>query len=145
LFKMLMAYKLNYSDGTDTTIYVQQTENMNSYSVNLPKQVTSIEVDPDNWVINHVGSIVTGVGELKNPVSFTFAPNPVQDKLNLNFVNNDNSQRTIQIIDFKGSIVKTVISAEQKVILDVDGLNAGTYIITASSKGNLITKKFVKN
>jgi hypothetical protein len=144
LFKMLMAYELNFTDGTDTTIYVQQTENVNAYSISVSEQVSSVVVDPDNWVINHVGSITTGVSELDNPVSFTFGPNPVQDKLKLNFINNDNSQKIIQVIDFKGSVVKTQQSSETSVLVNVGDLNVGTYIITASSKGNLITKKFVK-
>jgi aminopeptidase N len=144
LFKMLMAYKLNFSDGTDTTIYVHQTENVNSYSMAISKEINSIEVDPDNWVINHVGSIVTDINEENNPVDFVFGPNPVKDKLNLFFVNNDNSRKTIQIIDFKGSIVKTHNSTEISVHLDVSNLKDGTYIITATSNGNLFTKKFVK-
>lgn len=144
LFKMLMAYKLNYTDGTDTTIYVHQTDNVNSYSVTVPKQVNSIEVDPDNWVVNQVGSIVTSINETNNPVDFEFGPNPVKEKLNLYFVNNDNSKKEIQLIDFKGSVVKSIESVQTSVQLNVGDLDSGTYIITAFSKGNFTTKKFVK-
>ena len=37
LFEMLMDYRINFSDGTDTLVRLKQTDNLNVFSLNLEK------------------------------------------------------------------------------------------------------------
>lgn len=57
LFKMPMEYKISYVGG-DTTIRVYQFVNDTTYNIVLPFEITEIEVDPNNWVLNQTESIV---------------------------------------------------------------------------------------
>ena len=144
LFKMLMAYKLNFTDGTDTTVYFYQTDNVDYFTIPLSKTVSGIIIDPDNWVINKVGSITVNTEEFNKKLEFGFGPNPVKNNLNIYFNDDKSVLRDIVIYDLSGGIVKEVNSAEQNVTLDVSDLPVSAYIIEASYRGNKITKKFVK-
>lgn len=57
LFKMLMEYRINYLGG-DTIIKRWQKTNDTLYAIYLPQKVTSIDIDPNNWVLNKVEAIV---------------------------------------------------------------------------------------
>ncbi|OQX72206.1 MAG: hypothetical protein B6D61_14655 [Bacteroidetes bacterium 4484_249] len=144
LFKMLMAYKLSFYDQTDTTIYLYQTENVNTFSIPISKDIGLITIDPDNWVVNQIGSITTSVKESESPVAFTFGPNPVNDKLNLFFTNNQQSEKKIQIFDISGSEIKSVMTNQARQSIDIADLKSGTYFIKISDGKNQISKKFIK-
>ncbi len=144
LFKMLMAYKLNFTDGTDTTIYLHQTDNVNDFMIPLSKTVSGIIIDPDNRVVNKEGSITTNTREYEKMLEFTFGPNPVKDKLNIFFTDEKSRQREITVYNLTGSIVKTIESNDNKVTVDVSSLPVSTYILEASYRGNKTTRKFVK-
>ena len=60
---------------------------MTDFSFPITKEIGLIQVDPDNWVVNQTGAITTNVEEHKSPVSFTYSPNPANDKLNISFAN----------------------------------------------------------
>ncbi len=144
VFKMLMAYKLNFTDGTDTTVYFYQTDNVNYFTIPISKTISGIIVDPDNWVVNKVGSITVNTREYEKMLEFGFGPNPVNDKLNIFFEDEKALQREITIYNLTGSVVKKTETEEQDITVDVSTLPASTYILEASYRGNKITKKFVK-
>jgi aminopeptidase N len=144
VFKMLMAYKLNFTDGTDTTVYFYQTDNVNYFTIPISKTISGIIVDPDNWVVNKVGSITVNTREYEKMLEFGFGPNPVNDKLNIFFEDEKALQREITIYNLTGSVVKKTETEGQNITVDVSTLPASTYILEASYRGNKITKKFVK-
>ncbi len=57
LFKTPMEYKLSWIGG-DTTIRVYQTNNDTTYHFNISNEITSVVVDPNNWLLNQVGENV---------------------------------------------------------------------------------------
>jgi len=144
LFVMLMDYKLYFSDGTDTTIRLTQTDNLNEFTVYTGKQVTNIEVDPEEWTMEKVGSISVMVEESESPVYFTIGPNPVKDALNVYFLNTANNQKEIRITDLSGKLISTIQSPEKQIRINTSGFAQGVYFIqTTDGKHNFI-RKFVK-
>ena len=144
VFKMLMAYKLNFTDGTDTTVYFYQTDNVNYFTIPISKTISGIIVDPDNWVVNKVGSITVNTKEYEKMLEFDFGPNPVNDKLNIYFNDEKSLQREITVYDLTGSVVKNIETNRKSLTIDVSTLPASAYILEVSYRGNKITKKFVK-
>ncbi len=144
LFKMLMAYKLHFTNQTDTTVYFYQTANTNTFSIPLSKEVSSIQIDPDNWVLNKVGSITVNVEEKDNPVHFTFSPNPVKNELNLTFLNSSTSTRQIRISDLSGNRIISMKTGNDHLSLDVSSLSAGYYLLDVKDGPNRLTRKFIK-
>jgi hypothetical protein len=74
LFKMPMEFRLFYPGG-DTTVRVYQSSNVESYILNVSRTIDSIQVDPDNWVLN--GTVVQESGDKKSKAEmFSIYPNP---------------------------------------------------------------------
>ena len=143
VFKMLMAYKFFFNDGSDTTIYLQQTDNVNTYMLPINKEIGLIQVDPENWVLNKVGSITTSI-ESGNSVRFAFGPNPVKDILNIDFAVDTQTVRTITIMDLKGAIVLETKSDQQHLNINTNSLAGGTYIIRAVDYSGQFNARFIK-
>jgi aminopeptidase N len=144
LFEMLMAYKFSFNDGTDTTVCLNQTANLNSFALPVTKEITSLQVDPDNWVLNHVGSITVGLDTDESINSFTFLPNPANNKLNLSFSSNNQLTRSIKILDLNGKVRIFHTSDLNRFALDISGLSAGSYILQIEEANATFSKKFIK-
>lgn len=142
-FKMLMEYKLNSGSG-DTLIRVYQTADVNYYKIHTHKTITGMVVDPDNWVVNDVGSIVVETNELTSPVYFNVAPNPCSDKLFIYLSNPDNENRTITISDIASRKIKSFNDNSEHPAIDVSELNSGIYLLKITDGNYSVTKKFVK-
>ncbi len=143
LFKMLMAYKFFFNDGTDTTVYLQQTDNVNTFMLPISKDIGLIQIDPQNWVVNKVGSISTSV-ENGNSVGFAFGPNPAKDYLNIDFASDSQMVRTLTIMDMNGALVKTIESDQQHVTINISSLTRGTYVIRAQDAMGQYNARFIK-
>jgi aminopeptidase N len=144
LFKMLMGYKLIFTDGSDTTIYLYQTENVNDFAFPIAKPVSQIQVDPGNWVLNQVGSITVGIKDNFDFEDFSLSPNPATHKLNLAFGNESQIPREISILNLLGNKVKSFNSDQQYFSIDLADLPSGNYICLVKTGKNQYYKKFVK-
>lgn len=144
LFDMLMAYKFSFSDATDTIIYLHQTGNMNSFALPITKEITAIQIDPDNWVLNQVGSITVGIETETELQNFTLIPNPASEKLNLFIPCTEKVNRLITIFDLTGRKMIDIKSDLNAIEMDISELTAGSYLIQVSDGRNIIIKKFIK-
>lgn len=143
LFKMLMEYKLLSPSG-DTLIRVYQTANVNSYKIHTHKTITGMVVDPNNWVINNVGSIVVGFEDQNNPVYFSVSPIPCQNQLHVYFSHDPGKTVNFIISDITGREIFQATAGSNSFSLDTQYLPAGVYLLRASDGVNSMVKKFVK-
>jgi len=60
LFKMPLEIKMYFAEG-DTTVKIYQNSNEQFFEINFSPLVTSVSVDPNNWVINKSTVIHTGI------------------------------------------------------------------------------------
>lgn len=144
LFKMLMQYKLQSASG-DTLILVHQTNNVNTYKIPTHKTITGIVVDPDNWVINKVGTIVAGIEDQNNPVYFSLLPVPCQNQLQVYFPHNLGKSITLTVTDITGRKLLNLATDKIHTSIDTQELPSGIYLLHADDGSNTIVKKFVKN
>jgi aminopeptidase N len=143
LFKMLLDVKLTFDDGTDSVVRFEQTQNFNFFISAQEKKVYSIEIDPDNWTMEKINSLILDLPEIdENPAFFTMGPNPAVDYLNLYF--KDNSERIITVSDLSGRILLQKNSTNQQVSFDVSNLSKGTYLVQVMSEDNKLIKKLIK-
>lgn len=146
LFEMLMEYRLMFDDGTDSTILVYQTDNMNTFSVQLEKTVTGMEVDPNNWVLNKVGSVSSVTENRRSDAWFTFGPNPAGDIINIYLGQPRAEGATLSVMDPAG---RSVISDKQisgdRHSLDIGFLSPSIYYIVVRSGNDSFVRKLIKN
>jgi len=75
LFKMSMEYRILYSGG-DTTVRVFQGASEESYRFNIPYEVTGVELDPFNHVLDGDNSMVKRVDGPGEDLMIAVSPNP---------------------------------------------------------------------
>jgi aminopeptidase N len=144
LFVMVMDYKLNFDDGTDTLVRFNQTQNFNTFEIYTGKAVKSIEVDPNNWTFEKVDSLLSTPEEKELPVFFSLGPNPVKDVLNIYFLNPAQNQREIILSDVSGKTIKLITSTDGQVQIDFSTFEKGVYFIRVSDGKNVLVKKVVR-
>ncbi|RLC51949.1 MAG: hypothetical protein DRI23_03965 [Candidatus Cloacimonadota bacterium] len=144
LFTNLIGYKFSFYEGGDTIVYVHQTGNVTDYTFAITEPVGQIVVDPANWIVNGNGSITTNVKEHESPVAFTYSPNPANDKLNITFANENNTEKQIGVFNMAGNQVMLVKTLDNNITLEISELPTATYLIQITDGVNLSSKKFIK-
>ena len=144
LFKMTMEYKVNFSDGSDMKFRVFQDSNEQLFTVDIPagKTISSMEVDPDNWVLNKVSSVTVGNVEHQT-VKMRMYPNPASSNLQL-FFQDLYQRKDIQILDAFGKMLLTTSTQGNQLDIDISGFSKGNYILRIKEGAHTVVKKFVK-
>jgi len=75
LFKMPMEYRLFYPGG-DTTVRVQHSISEETYAFNVTQAIDSIQIDPDNEVLNGVAGVQENASKKSSGERFSIYPNP---------------------------------------------------------------------
>ena len=96
-----------------------------------------------------VNPAVVGISEQVNaPFTFSFYPNPTNENITINYSLEESSKITYVIYDLTGKQVQTESAnrfpGAQQQNVDVNNLQAGTYLLSVNVNGNVITKRFVK-
>jgi len=144
LFKMLMPYRLNFDDGSDTTILLYQTDNYDFFSVPVSKTIDSISVDPENWNLYELIDISIGIEESESPAYFTFGPNPVQDQIRIFLPNEDGNKYQVIVSDLAGREVFRQKRVGNEILLNLENIMKGIYLISIQNGQSISSKKFVK-
>jgi hypothetical protein len=140
---MLMGYKLKFYDQTDTIIYRYQDDNVISFSIPLTKDIGLINVDPGNWVLNKVGSIVVNIDENNDRLPFSMGPNPANDILYFNFFDNAPETYNLSIFMLSGAEVLTQTINASVNQVNIDELTAGSYIVRVTNGEDIYNKKLI--
>ncbi len=142
-FKTSVEYKLN-REGGDTTIRVFQDQNIQTFNIYVPHNVTSLEVDPDNWILNQVSSI-SYIPEYKEfeEINIRIFPNPFSTSLNMIFLGNS-GHREISILDISGKELVKTVTEQSELAIDGSQLPPGLYFLRIREDDNSYVKKVVK-
>lgn len=128
-------YKLTRSTG-DTIIRVVQSDSIDTYNLHLGGVVTNITVDPNNWIVNQVGTIVhdpnlTGISTLQVPANDVLIwPNPASDRLFVTVQLPGNY--TLSVYDLNGKLVSEFMITQSR-SLDIRSLAKGFYLMRLHS------------
>lgn len=149
LFKTHVDYRISRTAKPDTIVRLYHGQSIENYTIALTGTVTSIGVDPNNWILNKVGAnthdLTLSASELEQDAPMVFVgPNPTSDALNIYLYNNDSA--TIEVIDITGKLmmVQTIHTHAE---FDISKYANGIYTVTIKNKqGDVLkTSKVVKN
>ena len=150
LFMTHVDYRISRTAKPDTIVRFYHGQSIENYSIPLTGSVTSIGVDPNNWILNKVGTNTKDISlnslalNGDNTPEVFIGPNPTSDALNIYLYNNDTA--IIEVIDITGKIVlnQTIASHAE---FDISKYANGFYMVNIKNKqGELIkTSKVVKN
>jgi aminopeptidase N len=92
LFKMPMEYRLFYPGG-DTTVRVYHSTNEETYYIHEYQTIDSIQVDPDNWVLNGTAIVEEITQKKSSGSSFSIYPNPNRGSFTFKLINGGEESR----------------------------------------------------
>jgi aminopeptidase N len=141
-FNVPVDYKIKV-DGTDTIITLRQTSNFDSWKIYLPGNITSVEADPEHWLLIDIAGI-TNKYDLEKQIGFKLLPNPARKELTLYFNNNIDLYK-VHVIDASGKIIYTEQSRSTRKTIDVDKYTKGLYFIIVEMNNTIYPAKFIKN
>jgi len=142
-FSGLLELKIKSAQG-DTTIVVNHTTNNRRLKIPYSKIAATVEVDPKNWIINKVGTIVTGIQNIPAATAgVNIYPNPTRGLLNIKLP--AHTFREVTITDVAGRVVQRypVSSSATKVMANL-AVPGGVYFVQLNgSKGRVVQKIIV--
>jgi hypothetical protein len=103
--------------------------------------------------IYNASQVVTPAGvnvqeQVKTTFTFSFYPNPATENITVNYSIEQSAKVTYTIYDLTGKQVQSDSSnrfpGAQQQNVDVNNLQAGTYLLSVNVNGNVITKRFIK-
>ena len=146
---MPVILQFNYRDGSSeikripAEIWRQNEEEFTKVFV-LEKEVDNVVVDPQSWTMEQVSSISVALEETELPVYFSVGPNPVNETLNIYFLNPSQDQREIQLLDISGKQVFGSISKSDRVNIDMSSFNKGVYLVQVTDKNYSYLRKIIR-
>jgi len=143
LFKMLVPYRVNFADGTDTTLLLYQDANLNSYTIPISKIIDNVEFDPKQWILHKLNSLSVGMEDKENPLHFTLGPNPAKEHLSIFFSHDSVQSFTLLISDMTGRIVFKETLENSGNLIDISKFPKGVYLVSVSDGIGVVNKKLI--
>lgn len=138
-FEMPVPIRVLGTKGEILDLILENTFKGQTFTKNVPFEISSVEFDPDKNIISKNNSITLGFNEL-NTECFKIYPNPTKDKLFLQLPNNVLLKKSI-IYDIKG----LKISETNSTTIPTSDLSTGTYLIKIITSEGEHQEKFIKN
>jgi len=144
IFTGLVQLKVLSARG-DTTITVNQTQNNQSFAIYYTKTPIGVEVDPNNWIVNKVGTITEGVSTIPEiPKEVRIFPNPVTAEFTIRMPP-DRFNR-MRIVDINGRVLKWAgIPAGATSYRQNPALATGIYFVHLIGEKERVVKKILVN
>ena len=142
-----VSYTLTFTDGTERTARLRQSQLVSSFSVPVSKTVSSVEVDKDSWLLKGVGTVVAdntlvlATAAARTP-RLNVYPNPCRETLRLPGVT---ARTTAEVTDATGRVLLRQIVDPVHAQLDTRTLAAGLYHLRlTSATGEVALARFVR-
>jgi aminopeptidase N len=141
-FKGLYEIRFSTLQG-DTTVKINLQNNNQVFKFRSNRTPNGVTVDPNNWVINKVGSITTGFNDPVNVSNeVKLFPNPSAGNAYLQYP--ANWFENITVYDIAGKLMKRYnINRSSTSHSLVNELPAGVYSVQLTGKGRIAIKKLV--
>jgi hypothetical protein len=128
LFKTPLEIKLTRSIG-DTTIRVNLNSTNDLFTIPLQGTVTALTIDPNNYLLNRVGTITNDPLLSAKSISqdkLKLSPNPLKSGNKLQFSQNISARVSIKDVSGKIVVEKTLMNENS---IQTSSLNSGIYFI----------------
>ena len=107
LYDMPIDVKIIFTDNSDTTIIVQNTQWKESYFLTVSKEPVKVKLDPDHWILSEVtpGSKYTYTAQIQIQNAY---PNPFRETMHITLVDWAIEEPRLQVYNLRGRLVKNL-------------------------------------
>ena len=139
-----------YGNGQNSTRKFTMNSNTESYNFALNFPIDSIQIDPDNWILNGEGSIINSLHHLNQNLQecVNIYPNPANNETTIEINNSSGQSFELSIITTSNQILRTEKftckkqKEEHKLVLN--NIPNGVYFIILKSNNSIVSKKLMK-
>ena len=152
VFKMPVKIKIKFNSGPDSTITLWNDQQLQDYQVNLSRQVHSITIDPEEWILRGIGT-VTDIQEKFNDQDLSFKlfdnyPNPFNPTTLIRYQVPIVSKVNLKVYDILGNEIRELVNEEKpagnyQIKFDAKELSSGIYFYMLICDKFIETKKMV--
>lgn len=152
VFKMPVKIKIKFNSGPDSTITLWNGQQLQDYQVNLSRQVHSITIDPEQWILRGIGT-VTDIQEKFNEQDLSFKlfdnyPNPFNPTTLIRYKVPEVSKVNLKVYDILGNEIRVLVNEEKpagnyQIEFDAKELSSGIYFYKLICDQFIETKKMV--
>jgi len=147
LFKTPLEIKCTSASG-DTTFTIDITQNSNTFIIPSKKNSTGLTIDPNNWLLNTVGTISynpalisLSLDNIALDNSIRIYPNPTTDYLQIE--NSSPEMTTLSLFDWNGRRLQHQ-TLNALTIVDISSLAKGVYLLEIRNATGKISRKVTK-
>ncbi len=132
-----------YRNGQDTLVVFDHTFSGQVFEFDPGFRIDSVKVDPDLWLISANNQVALGREELPAGKFLQLQPNPASEILQV--LHNLGTFSTITITSLNGIKVpgRLIENTNERLILDINHLANGSYLLNLYSGSNHWVRKFV--
>lgn len=149
-FTMPIQIKVNSSTG-DTIITVFNNAQVQNFNLTVANEPISITVDPNNWILKTINSVVVGIEDEMQPQTFSLEqnyPNPFNPVTKIKFTLASNEYTTLKVYDIIGKEITTLVNNQMEkghyeINFDASNLPSGVYLYTLNAGGYKETRKMI--
>lgn len=146
LFEMPIDIRFEFSDGSDSTITVQNDAIAQTFQFNFTKTVDNVLLDPDRWILRNVTfdpTLQIGISELSKDESVSISPNPGDGIFTIEFQNVTSSPISFSLYDATGKVqhVRVLQLSESTYQLENQHLYTGTYVLEINTISGAIFRR----
>jgi aminopeptidase N len=137
LFQAMVDVRLTRTGAPDTTLQLWNSTDLESWTVTLNGQVTGVQLDYRNWILNEVGSVqqdanlqpdLSNQVELAEGLQVVLAPNPTSGYTRL-LLEGNTGVFTFKVVNVSGQLVHQQEVIGESVILYTHEWPAGVYVV----------------
>ena len=149
-FTMPIQIKVNSSTG-DTIITVFNNAQVQNFNITVANEPIAITVDPNNWILKTINSVVVGIEDEMQPQTFSLEqnyPNPFNPVTKIKFTLASNEYTTLKVYDIIGKEITTLVNNQMEkghyeINFDASNLPSGDYFYTLNAAGYKETRKMI--
>lgn len=149
-FTMPIQIKVNSSTG-DTIITVFNNAQVQNFNITVANEPIAITVDPNNWILKTINSVVVGIEDEMQPQTFSLEqnyPNPFNPVTKIKFTLASNEYTTLKVYDIIGKEITTLVNNQMEkghyeINFDASNLPSGVYLYTLNAGGYKETRKMI--
>lgn len=130
-FTMPLEINVEFVDGTDSTLVVFNDQVYSYYSFNLNKEVDTVIIDPENWVLRNIVYDSEIIVNTEENVEYLFDvyPNPSKGTVSIRGNNRILEPSDIDLIGLSGTDLNNKIVKAKGNVLIIENLSPGIYLI----------------
>ncbi|MDB4303951.1 M1 family aminopeptidase, partial [Desulfosarcina sp.] len=150
VFEMPVQLRINFTDGTDSTVTVWNDEQTQQFYLELEKEVSSVNLDPDKWILRKSQinpNLPVGISDNIVEDKVKVFPNPFSSELTIQLDDSFSKNQEITILDISGKTIYSFSHINSDVLFwngkSTNGNKAepGIYFVRIKGDSEVVLKK----